>query len=364
MRKIAIFCESYGTISTTLHLATQYVQENTPVTIIIPFFPDLFQFITEINERVFNDSLNVIYLQPKPERRQTSGILKKIVRLSIGLLDERAHLKRLFHHQLGEIIGYEIFFSSRYNGALIYFLKRLSRNNSIVYIDSFPPGREISKPFIPFKFHDLLLMISARFVYGPDPVMIKFPFTDGYIYMPDRFIEKHAKRVIGFEEREEMVSSLDMKRFQVFDTGSYAVIYFSHRLGSDTIPDQEVLKEEIGEIFKVVNKYFPKEEIATKHHPGHVNDEDVMKIGHQLEAYIPAEFFLGKQTKMYLSFWSLSIAHVEEGLAVSLMDLITLVSEEIREQYRVYLLSHSKSEILFPKTLHEFEKIIKRIKKE
>jgi hypothetical protein len=207
-------------------------------------------------------------------------------------------------------------------------------------------------------------MISAKFVYGPTPVMIKFPFTDGYVYMPDRFIKKHTQRVISFEEREQMVSSLDIERFQIFDTGNYDVIYFSHRLGSNTVPDQEVLKEEIGEIFKVLNKYFPEEQIATKHHPGQLNDENVIKIGQELEAYIPAEFLFNEQVKMYLSFWSLSIAHVEQGLAVSLMDLITLVSGEIREQYRVYLLGHSKSEILFPKTLQEFEKIIRRIKKE
>ena len=84
----------------------------------------------------------------------------------------------------------------------------------------------------------------------------------------------------------------------------------------------------------------------------------VVDTGEVIEDFIPGEFLYNDNIRMYLSLFSCTIANVEKGLAVSLADLITFRDDETREQLRKMLLRMSRSEILFPKSLDEFERIL------
>ena len=61
---------------------------------------------------------------------------------------------------------------------------------------------------------------------------------------------------------------------------------------------------------------------------------------------------------MYLSFSSGSICNVKEGLVVSMIDLITYKTDEIRKKIKSATLKKSHTKILFPKSFDEFEKLI------
>jgi len=177
------------------------------------------------------------------------------------------------------------------------------------------------------------------------------------LYMPDEFMRQEVDRVISWEEGKEILGSFDLSPFKVFDVGDYDVIYFSHRMEADTISDRDVLKREVADICSVLGKYFPENRIVRKHHPDHPDDV-LTKVGDTLDAFIPAELLYSEKVKLYLSYWSVSIAHIEEGTVVSLMDLISCKSDEIRAQLKEILMQESCSEILFPRSLDEFEKIV------
>jgi hypothetical protein len=65
-----------------------------------------------------------------------------------------------------------------------------------------------------------------------------------------------------------------------------------------------------------------------------------------------------------LSAYSLSLVNVKEGLAVSIAKLITLKNKDDSETMKQRIIQMSKSEILFPATLEEFEDICARLKEQ
>lgn len=364
MDKIAIFCENYGTVNTTLYLAQHY-QHNSPVTIIIPAYPNLFKLFQAFNEKVFGNTLALIYLEPYLSLTAIAGGIKKLVYSLPELIGRRKHIRSIFEKKLAHMKDYDVYFASRHNdGSLLYLLRRLHENNRLIYINSFPPTRLQSKPYMPFKLRDLINLLTVKITYAHDMVMVKFPFTHGYTYIPDKFINKEVDRTISWEEREEMLADFDISPFRIFDIGDYDVLYYSSALTNDYIADFDLLDRELTAIFRQIVKYVPEERIAVKHHPAHGYDKKAIKVGTELDSSIPAEYLYSNSVKMYLGFWSMSITNVENGLAVSLKDLITLKSEKIRKQLGDYLLAHSKSEILFPKSLEELEKILIQIKNE
>ena len=111
-----------------------------------------------------------------------------------------------------------------------------------------------------------------------------------------------------------------------------------------------------------MSKYFPEEEIARKYHPYLPTDKEMIKIGDVLPDFIPAELLYNENVKMYLGACSNCITNVGKGLAVSLIDLISFKNDKIREHLKEALIQRSRSEILFPQSLEEFERILINMK--
>ena len=80
-----------------------------------------------------------------------------------------------------------------------------------------------------------------------------------------------------------------------------------------------------------------------------------------LPSFIPAEFLNSEQVKVYLSPWSSSIANMEKGTAVSLINLISFRDGKVKESIREQLTKMSRTEILFPESLDEFDEILASI---
>ena len=120
----------------------------------------------------------------------------------------------------------------------------------------------------------------------------------------------------------------------------------------------------LADVFRILARHFPEEEIATKFTPGSLPKPSRMKVGDLLPAFVPAELFYLDNVQMYLSIASGSITNVEKGLAVSLLDLVVYRDARMKETLREMVLRRSKSAMLFPKTLDEFEQIVLDLKKE
>ncbi len=87
-----MFCADYGNIPSALYLATRNYQTR-PVTLVIPGNHDLFQFFQAVNERVFQNTINLIYFESYPARRVSAKGLNKVFHTSSDIVGERRYLK-------------------------------------------------------------------------------------------------------------------------------------------------------------------------------------------------------------------------------------------------------------------------------
>jgi len=356
MSKIVIFCENYTEIESTLYVAKHHCHDSL-ITIVIPGFHDLLKFFQVINEKVFHSAINIIYLESyQPGRAQARGI-NKIPHVIPDIIRERRYLKEIWNKYFVQLAGCEVFFFSRgSSGFKFYLLKKLSKRHRLVYISHGPPY--FSK-YTPTNIVDLASLTISKLIYGRDAAVGKLPYIKGFLYIPDKFMKKEVDRVIDWTERNKIMKDFDLSQFRIFDAGKYSVIYFDEGLlERGFVTDKTTFSRELAKVFDVLGKYFPEKEIARKYHPGHDSDQTLIKVGDILPAFIPAELLYNENVKMYIGICSASIANVEKGLAVSIADLITFKNDEIRKGLKEGLIQMSKSRILFPKSLDEFEQII------
>ena len=362
MSEVVIFCENYTEIESTLYVAKHHCYDSL-ITIVIPGSHDLLKFFQVINEKVFHNEVILIYLEPYQARRAKARGINKIPHVIPDIIKERRYLGGIFNKYFAGLKGGEVFFFSRGSSVLkFYLLKELSKRNRVVYISHGPP---YFSEYTPTNIVELARLIISKLTYGRDAAVAKLPYIKGFLYMSDRFMKKEVDRVIDWAETNEMMKDFDLGQFKVFDAGDYSVIYFDGSLFErGLITDKTTFSRELAKVFGVLGKYFPEKEIARKYHPGHDSDQTLIKVGDILPAFIPAEFLYNENVQMYLSTCSASIANVEKGLAVSIIDLISFRSDEIRNGLKEGLIQMSKSKILFPKSLDEFERIVIDVKQQ
>jgi len=362
MRKPIILCTSYGEIPRTLYFAKQNYPDNS-ITIVAVNKPNLFKFFQLVNERVFHNNINLIFLAPYSTGRGASkGIIKKISHILSDIIKERRYLKEVFNKYFAELEGCEVFFPGRaISGNLFYLLKQLSLRNKLVYIPFYDsPQANQERTYIPTNIVDLAYFIIRKLTYGFDIAMCEQPYKKGFPYMPDKFVEKRVDRIIDWKEKNEMMKGFDLSQFKIFNVDNYSVIYFDSPLlvEAGRVADGDTYRRELTEIFDILSKYFSKEEIALKYHPNHPSDKTMIRFGDVLPDFIPAELFYNDNIKMYLGLFSNSIANLEKGLVVSIANLISFKAAKFLELRKEKLIQSSHSEILSPKSLDEFERIL------
>lgn len=361
LKDSVIYCGGYPEVQLTLYLAT-HMSKDSSLTVIIPStHPDLLRFFQVINEKLFRGKIKLVCHDRYPAKRANVKELKKLLYLIPDIVGERQYLKRFFHRYFAGLEGAEVYFTGRsWAEDRYYLVKKLSRKNRLVYAAAPNETYEIDDS-IPTNIVDLVNLIILKLIYGRDIALGRIPFTK-FAVVPDSFIKKEVDRFISLEERERMLKSLDLSRFkEVFHSGKYSIIYFHDDLHQEGyISDGDTFRKELAEIFNVVAKYFPEDQVARKYHPDYPGDKTMVAYGKALEDFIPGEFLYSDSVKIYLSLFSCALANVEKGLAVSIAELITFRDDKTRSQMKEMLIGMSRSPILFPKSLDEFEAIIAR----
>ena len=357
VKEIIISANSYLQYKNTLYLVTQGYRKY-PITILTPNH-DLFRFFSVINEKVFNGEITLIYFdnfQPDP-RRKTARDLSKIFYILRDIIRERRYLKDTFKKYLAGITGSDFFFFGR--GSTCFFLvKSLVGRNRAVYLSSYPIAAA-PKQYAPTNIAELTRLIILKLTFGWGIALGKVAHVNGVPHIPDWFLKKKVDRVIGEEERDEMLKGFELDQFKVFDTAKYSAMYLDDNLiNSGHILDKDTFRKEIGEVVGILTKYFPSNEIARKYHPDYSSDRTVIEVGDILPDFIPAELLYHDKVKLYLGDSTTAIANVEKGLAISILNLISFKNAEIREQLKEVLIRMSRSKLLFPRTLGEFEEIL------
>ena len=356
--KRVIISENYTSINTTLFLA-EGREPDPPATIIIPANFELFKFLREINEKNFGNTLNLIYSEPYRSTMAGARGIRRLLHVPVDIVRERRHLKRNYAKYLAEIQGCEVYFFSRgFSGTRYYLLKKLARRNKLVYVSHTQPSVTPISRHAPGNLAELVALVIMKLTYGRGIAMGKFFYPHGLPFIPDRFMEREVDRAITWEEKEAMMKDFDVGRFRVFDAGKYEAIYFGHEMGSETVADLDGVEKVLTGVTEILLKHFPAERIAMKQHPLHREEKTMIKAGDVLASFIPAEFLRHQGVKVYLSPYSLSITNLTGGKAISLVELIPVVSQERREMLKELLVKQSRTEILFPETLEELDAML------
>jgi len=360
MKQTVIFCGAFPYIKYALTVA-KLNYPGSKITIVVPH--RLLGFFNLINERVFNSEIHVVYMEHYQGRIQSNiKRLKKAVYLLPEIRNEGQYLKTFYNKHFSRFRGAEIYFFSRYYSQYpYYFLKRLSKANRLVFMAHEMWDVLEIEQYTPRDGMGLAMLAIMKLTFGWDITLARLPYSKGIAAMPDSFIKNRVSRIIGREERDEMLKNFDWEQYKVFDNEKYSVLYF------DSIPakvgyidDYNTHKQELTEVFDILYKYFPEDEIACKDYPLATGDVSSMGIANVVGRFIPAELFHSNEVRLYLSINSGAIANIENGLAVSIMDLITWKSEEAKKKLKEFFIKSSKSEILFPQSLEEFEDIVAR----
>ena len=363
MNEVVIFCESYPQIKNALYLSKQNYQDH-PVTIMVTM-PDLYKFFNLVNEKVFQGGLNVVYFDIYRGRTAKAGskIIKALYLLP-DIVKERQYLKKIFKKHFAQLRKAEVFFSSRFfNPSTFYLLRKLSTTNSLVYIPDPSYDAILINKAAPANITEVVSLLKSKIVYGWDIALGKHPLGQKITRMPDEFIRKRVARVISREERERLLRNFDTNQFRLFNNIDCSIMYFHEDLVEhDYVTDHETFERRLAEVFNIIGKHFPENKVALKYHPGYAEGEPAVPFGSRLPDFIPAEFLYSGKIRMYLGISTMALANVEKGLAVSLIYLIGFKNDTIREQLKKALIQWSHSEILFPQSLDEFERILIDIK--
>ncbi|MFC1954511.1 hypothetical protein ACFLVZ_01650, partial [Chloroflexota bacterium] len=324
MKKLVIFCDSYDEIETALYLITHNRQDRL-ITIVIPGNHDLFEFFKTVNKKLFHNLISMKYFKLYSGQLAKGSMITKIFHIIPDIVKERRYLDGIFRRYFTGLSDAEVYFLARYmNPVTFYLVKKLGKNNSLIYMH-YARNADVVEKYTPRNINDLVVLTIYKLVYGREIIMGKLPYMRGFACIPDNFLREEVDRAIDFEKRNEMMKGFNLDQFEnIFEMSKYSVVYFDQNLiRTSDIPDEDVFKRELAQIFDILAMYFPEGEIARKYHPHYLEEKMRIGIGDILPDFIPAEFLFNENVKMYLSLFSSSISNVRKGLAVSIADLIS-----------------------------------------
>lgn len=357
MSKLLIV-ESYGGIPHALQIATANYQI-CPVLIVFPGFPDLFRLFHLLNQKVFHEKIQLMHFEAHTPRWTTNKGIGRLFCILPDILAERRYLKATFDTSLKHLEGVEVFFFSRgFNGMKLYLLDKLRRKNRLVYVT--PKGPPYMIQYKPQTLADLSKLAIWKLTYGRDVVLGQLPIVRSFLYISESFIEKKVSQVIDEPEADRMLEGLDLDQFRVFDARNYRVIFFHEDLvGVGYVSSEDLWHQELGRVFAIVKKHFPPKDIAVKFYPGYLGDTQVLDACiDTIPSFLPAELLYRNGRQLSVAVFSRSIANLRSGLAFSIADLITFKNEHIRNELKENLRVASRSEILFPQSLAELDRML------
>jgi len=356
MKEIVIFCQSYPQIKIALYLVTQNYEDHS-ITVVIPGNHDLFKFFELVNEKIFQNKVNIVYFARYPRNITRAHKLKSLFYLIPHIIQERRYLGAIHSEHFSGLKDADIYFFSRHwSDYAFYLLKRLGKLNRLTYIpDPAIDGLPLATPYSK-NIYDLAALVVAKLIFSYDITMGKY-LRQRFLRIPDNFVQQRVHRIIDRDERDKMLKDFDFGQFQVRNADDFDVVYFDHMVERTMIPADSFDKL-IVKVFDMLCRYFPENRIAVKHHPGHHTAHSVIKKGVVIDKFIPAEFLFSSKVRMYLSPYSTSLAGAGNVSAVSLLELISFGDDHDRQQLRADLIGKSGNKVIFPKTLEEFEEIL------
>lgn len=358
-KRTLIFIESYGEIKQCLFITKKKLNAGNKVTIVISLNDDLYKFFTKLNNKVFNNKIELLFWDFVRNKKCSGGFGRRLLHHAKEIVREKGSLINFYKKYLLSIVNAEVYFFTRYcNLYDYYFLNKLYKKNCLTLINTVDFREHISS-FYPKSIRDVLRYYKLKFIYGFNISLIQLPHGI-YGYIPDGFIQRTVKREISVEEGERYLKNFSIDEFKVFNAQKFKIIYFDQPLVPRRVEEKE-FKDKINKIFHIILKYFKESDLGIKHHPMWKSDRSFFTAGIEIEDFMPAEFLYNENVKVYISFSSGAIVRIEKGTVISIIDLVTFKDEREKRFIKERLIQRAYSKILFPQTMTEFENILKNV---
>lgn len=359
MKNIVVFCQAYAQIKNTIYLLDTNWEKNS-LTLVIIKVQDLFKFFKIMNEKVYSNKIKMIFIKDSRNLINLNKTKNNIVNYLDKFYKEKLYLKKIYKQYFSLCKNSIIYFSSRhYTDYSFYFIDKLRKNNQLIHFPD--PGAYLlpNKPNFPVNLPDIVKLVIWKMIYGIRISIGKHSadLPDAtYPMMSDIYMNKMLIQTISISTRDKLTSKIDYNNYNLWDVDNFDVMYFGHD-AKNIRSSKEIYKKELHEIFKILTKYYKTEKIASKYHPGRINDSKV-KIGSIFDQSIPAEFLINNNTKIYITVFSSAISNIENGTIISLFKLISVREKSVQDSIIDRLIKMSKKRILFPSSLDEFENIL------
>ncbi len=311
-----------------------------------------------LNEKYYSGRLKIIFLESYKEQKALQSKLNFNKSYFRKIYNERQYLNKLYINYFINVKNKKIYFFSRhYIGYSLGMIERLRLCNEVIYIpDSAADGLPTKNKF-PTNFKDIIRLFIYKLIFSSKTSLITIEH-EKTTFISNKHLNILTDRIIKRKNRDSRLKEINLMNFNLFPEKKYDVLYFGHN-ALNVRSSREDMEKTLEDVYNILLKHFPKEKIAYKLHPGRDNDLS-MKFGDKIASYIPAEFLINNNVKIYITPYSSALSQVKNQLCISLIDLIPTQNERLKKYIKNRIKKMSVGKLHFPKTYTEFEMIIQK----
>lgn len=317
---------------------------------------DVYKFFQKLN---IQKKIEIIFI-PFFKCKKSKSIILKIIQNIKAIILEKFYIYNIYRTHFIKIKGTTIFFSSRFFVSYTYyFLKKLNKKNELVYIAPKNYEEYVPQNIYFTSIPDFLKMIKNKFIFGFLLDYIKTP-VHKTTYIGANFLKK-INKVINSKERKKHIKQNYLEEHNLLNNCNFKVAYIDQYFKNDYKENSNAIrKREMSHLFEIINSYYLFNNIALKFHPfSHESFSPNNKTGIRVDDYIPGEFLINNNVKLYISFCSTVINNIENGTVISLLETVSFFKPEAVKKWKDLLIKRSNGRVIFPRSFSEFEQIIR-----
>ena len=174
---------------------------------------------------------------------------------------------------------------------------------------------------------------------------------------------KYVDVTVPVDQRDQAQTGFEISKYTVAANKAYSIVYFDKDFVRDSLCVEEVYQNELDKIFSIISNHVESSTLAKKYKPNRTSDRnrDRIQYGNMIPDHIPAEMLYRNDVKIYIGSTSIALANIPRGNVISIAYLLTFIQPEWRERSIANQeLRKVGNTIYYPRTLNEFESLLKR----
>tara|TARA_B100001175_G_C19513768_1_gene645718 strand:+ start:2466 stop:3599 length:1134 start_codon:yes stop_codon:yes gene_type:complete len=356
-KNMVVFVQSYPNLINTLYLINNGdIYQKVTVCIIKNI--NLYKFL-DSRKSFYKKEIDIIFTDDEEIS------FDSIYNFIISFITVKFKIKRSLYKL--KFIDSDLFFFSRAFTTLgFYLIKNIKNHNQLIHFPD--PGCDVyqlsdSKPN---SIKQVILLLIYKLLYGKELVFGNAGRklnTNYFFKISDSYFYKNVNLCLTIDERKKLQTDFTLDSFASNNLNKYSVVYFDKDMLRDNLCDKSLYNNELTNIFKILKKYINKEDLAKKYKPGRTTNlnKKIINYGFLVDDFIPAEFLINSNVKVYLGMTSIAMANIESGNIISLVNLVTYLDPIKKERSIDNLEKRKKTLIYYPNTIIEFENLLVNI---